>query len=57
MAEVNGTAYKLLGYTVWHGGKWYLGRRLPSARSLALSGLAAAGALGALAVIGRRVST
>ena len=57
MAGVNGTAYKLLGYTVWHGGKWYLGRRLPSARSLALSGLAAAGALGALAVIGRRVST
>jgi hypothetical protein len=56
MAAMNGTAYKLLGYTVWRGGKWYLSRRLPSPRSLALSGLAAAGALGAVAVIGRRVA-
>jgi hypothetical protein len=56
MARMNGTAYKLLGYTVWHGGKWYLSRRLPSPRSLALSGLAAVGALSAVAVIGRRVA-
>jgi hypothetical protein len=53
---MNGTAYKLLGYTVWHGGKWYLRRRLPSPRAIALSGLAAAGALSAVAVIGRRVA-
>jgi hypothetical protein len=24
-------AYKLLGYMVWQGGKWYLRRRTPSA--------------------------
>lgn len=53
---MTGTAYKLLGYTVWHAGKWYLGRRLPSARALALSALAAAGALSAVAVIGRRAA-
>jgi hypothetical protein len=57
MVVMNATTYKLLGYAVWHGGKWYLGRRLPSARSLALSSLATVGALGALAVIGRRVAS
>jgi hypothetical protein len=51
---MNGTAYRLLGYAVWRGGKWYLSRRLPSARALALSGLAAAGAL---AAIGRRLAS
>jgi hypothetical protein len=54
--RMNGSKYKLLGYAVWQGGKWYLGRRLPSARTIALSGLAAAGALGALVVIGRRAA-
>ena len=38
--------YKILGYTVWHGGKWYLRRRygtlLPSRR------VVIAGAVGAL---------
>jgi hypothetical protein len=57
MADMNGTAYKLLGYTVWHGGKWYLNRRLPSTRALALSGIATAGALSALAVLGRRLAS
>jgi hypothetical protein len=32
MVAVNGNGYKLLGYVVWQGGKWYLRRRLPSAR-------------------------
>jgi hypothetical protein len=53
---MNRTAYRILGYAVWHGGKWYLRQRLPSRRSLALTGLAAAGALGAAVVVGRRVS-
>ena len=52
--SMNGTGYKLLGYLVWQGGKWYLGRRLPSARTIALSGLAAAGVLSAAVVIARR---
>jgi hypothetical protein len=50
---MNGSVYKLLGYTVWHGGKWYVRRRyldrLPSARAAAVTGLAALAA-GAVAV-------
>jgi hypothetical protein len=36
--------YKVLGYAVWNGGKWYLGRRyghLVPSRKVALAGLAA----------------
>jgi hypothetical protein len=32
--------YRLLGYVVWRGGKWYLRRRLPSRRASAAAGLA-----------------
>jgi hypothetical protein len=33
--------YKLLGYMVWQGGKWYARRRLPDAPpKLALAGVA-----------------
>jgi hypothetical protein len=46
---VSGTRYKLIGFAVWQGGKWYLRRRLPSKRVVALS---AAGGLSALAVAG-----
>ena len=52
--SMNGTGYKLLGYLVWQGGKWYLGRRLPSGRTIAMSGLAAAGVFGAVVVFARR---
>ncbi len=27
---MSATGYKLLGFVVWQGGKWYLRRRLPS---------------------------
>jgi hypothetical protein len=47
---MSGNGYKLLGYAVWHGGKWYLRRRLPSPRILAISGLAAGVGLTAAAV-------
>jgi hypothetical protein len=47
--QMNGSAYKLLGYAVWRGGKWYVRRRylsrLPSARAAALTGLAALAAV------------
>jgi hypothetical protein len=56
MMRVSPNAYRLLGYAVWRGGKWYLRQRLPSRRSLALTGLAGAGALGAVVVIGRRLA-
>jgi hypothetical protein len=54
MGGVNGKGYKLLGYVVWKGGRWYLRRRLPSARSLVLGGLVAGGVATAAVLIARR---
>jgi hypothetical protein len=34
--------YKILGYIVWQGGKWYLKRRLPDRRVVA-AGVVGAG--------------
>jgi hypothetical protein len=53
---VNGAAYKLLGFIVWNGGKWYLRRRLPSPLKLLGGGLLAGGALTAAALLARRAS-
>jgi hypothetical protein len=52
---MSATGYRLLGYTVWHGGKWYIARRLPSPRTVALSAAGAAGALGVAAALARRL--
>jgi hypothetical protein len=54
MVRMNATGYKVLGYLLWKGGKWYLRRRLPPARTLALGGLAAAGATTAIVLLARR---
>jgi hypothetical protein len=41
--------YKLLGFAVWQGGKWYLRRRMPAVkRKVAIGGLALAVGAGAL---------
>jgi hypothetical protein len=56
MAAMNGNGYKLVGYVVWRGGKWYLRRRLPSARVSAAVGVATIGAIAAGVLIARRVS-
>jgi hypothetical protein len=56
MIAMNGNAYRMLGYAVWRGAKWYLRKRLPSRRSLALGGLATAGTLGATVVVLRRIA-
>jgi hypothetical protein len=54
---VGAKRYSLLGYAVWHGGKWYLRRRLPSPRALVVSALAAGAGLAAAGVaIIRRAS-
>jgi hypothetical protein len=53
---MSATGYRLLGFAVWRGAKWYLGKRLPSRRSLALSGAAALGALGVSVAVGRRLA-
>jgi hypothetical protein len=54
---MGGTAYKLLGYAVWRGGRWYLRKRLPSRRRLGVPGLAVgAGLAAAVVAIARRAS-
>jgi hypothetical protein len=45
--------YRLLGFAVWQGGKWYLRRRLPLRRLLVLGALGT-GAVLASAVLARR---
>lgn len=50
---MSGNGYRLLGFLVWQGGKWYLRRRVP-VRRIATLGLLGAGALGAGAVLLRR---
>jgi hypothetical protein len=53
---VNATRYKLLGFVVWQGGKWYLRRRLPSRRMLVLGAAGGLSALAAAGTIARRAS-
>jgi hypothetical protein len=48
--------YAILGYLVWQGGKWYLRRRLPSRRAVALAGVGAVGTLAAAAALAKRLS-
>jgi hypothetical protein len=47
--------YKLLGYVVWKGAKWYLGRRVgsPGRTKAALAGGAVLLAAGAVVLLGR----
>ena len=51
---MNTNAYKVLGFVVWQGGKWYArrkyGRLLPSRRTLAIAAAAATAAVGVGAV-------
>jgi hypothetical protein len=56
MLAMSENAYKLLGYAVWRGGKWYLRRRLPSARLAAGVGLGAFSALVLAGLIAKRAS-
>jgi hypothetical protein len=55
MASINDNRYGLLGYVVWQGGKWYLRRRLPSKRKLALTG-AVLGTLTLAGVLAKRLT-
>ena len=57
MVAMNGNGYKLLGYVVWRGGKWYLRRRLPSTRVLASAGLATLGCAAAAVLLARRATS
>jgi hypothetical protein len=52
---MNGTGYKLLGFAVYNGGKWYLRRRI-SVRRIAVKAALAAGGLAAAGVLARRLA-
>jgi hypothetical protein len=54
---VGGNGYKIIGYVVWKGGKWYLRKRLPSARRVALIGAGAAGGLIAATALAKRLAS
>jgi hypothetical protein len=51
---MNGNGYKLIGFLVWRGGKWYVRRRLPSTRAIAACALAGLSVLLAGTLIARR---
>ncbi|HEY4917168.1 MAG TPA: hypothetical protein VIH92_09670 [Solirubrobacteraceae bacterium] len=53
---MNGTRYKLVGFVVWQGGKWYLRKRVRSARKLAIGGVAVASTLTAAALAAKRLA-
>ncbi len=50
--------YKILGFAVWQGGKWYVRRRMRgSARKAAIAGAAGLAAVGAVAVVRQQGSS
>jgi hypothetical protein len=53
---MNANRYTILGYVVWHGGRWYLRRRLPSRRAVALAGAGALGLSAAALTMLKRLS-
>lgn len=54
---MNGNRYKLVGFVVWQGGRWYLRKRIRSARRLAVGGAAVAGTLTAAALAAKRLAS
>jgi hypothetical protein len=53
---MNGNGYKLLGFVVWRGAKWYARKRLPSTRSFALAGVGALLAVAAAGALAKRAA-
>ena len=53
---MSSNAYRILGFAVWQGGKWYLRRRLPSPRRVLVAGLVAGVGATALAAIAKRAT-
>jgi uncharacterized membrane protein (GlpM family) len=56
MPRSSANRYSILGYVVWQGARWYLRRRLPSRRRLALAGAGALGTLAAATVLAKRLN-
>ncbi|HWJ51286.1 MAG TPA: hypothetical protein VNR42_09710 [Solirubrobacteraceae bacterium] len=54
---MSGNGYKMIGYVVWKGGRWYLRQRLPRARRVVLVGVAVTGGALAAAILAKRLSS
>lgn len=52
---MSANAYRLVGYLVWKGGKWYLRQRLPAARTLATRGVLVGAGVTAVALAAKRM--
>ena len=48
--------YKVLGFAVWQGGKWYIRRRVSGARSKVAIAAVSAAVLGGVVLAGRQAS-
>ena len=53
---MNANGYRVIGFVVWQGGKWYLRKRVRSARKLAIGGVAVASTLTAAALAAKRLA-
>lgn len=53
---MNGTGYKLLGFVVWRGARWYVRRRVRSVRTVALVVVGGVAALAVAGVIAKRAA-
>jgi hypothetical protein len=53
---MSSNAYRLLGFAVWNGAKWYLRKRLPSRPKLLASALVGFAGLSAAVVLVRRLT-
>jgi hypothetical protein len=49
--------YKLLGFVVWQGGKWYLRRRVSGKKATAVAAVAGVAVLAGIAVAGRQATS
>jgi hypothetical protein len=56
ITRMNGNGYKLLGFVVWRGAKWYARKRVRSVRTIALAGAGGLAALAAAGALARRAA-
>jgi hypothetical protein len=55
VGSFNSMGYKVLGYMVWQGSKWYFRHKLPgSTPKLAIAGIAGVALAGGLVAVQRR---
>jgi hypothetical protein len=53
---MSANGYRVLGFVVWQGGRWYLRRRVPSRRTILARGLLVGAAIGVGVLLVKRIS-